>query len=335
MAEDARYTGDALVVLWDATGSTYTLTGDVSSFTVGWDIQAADLTAAGDGGMEEKVTLEQGVAELTTFHLGTAGTAVWSVLTTGATGTITYGPQGTAAGLPKGQFEAYVETKPVEIPFNEGVTRIVSFRSIGTILAAPDSDTFAAPAGPLILDQFTDPDSTALTAHTIAPTNTPATSWAGAKVFTTAAAPTAIITSNQGHATTLHTGAVLDAGVADCTLTCDWTPVVGQNNRGRLIFRYSSNGNMWFAYMNEPGGNFELYEVVSDTPTLRGTVSYTFVDGTTYAIKVTLSGNNIELFVDNVSQITYTSATFNTATKYGLAINSGHSGYFDNFTVTA
>lgn len=207
-----------------------------------------------------------------------------------------------------------------------GVRRVLMPR--GAIATSPGASV-------LILDAFTDTDSTSLDAHTIAPTNTPATSWALIKLVTTAGAAAARVTSNQAEVTVNSTGAVVDAGVADCTITADWTPQAAQNNRGRLVFRYSADGSEWFAYMNEPGSKYELYEYDTDTLTQRGTVDFTFVDGTTYAIKVVLSGAGMELFVDAVSKITFSSALFETETQHGIGFNTGHSGLFDNFKVTS
>lgn len=142
MAVANRYVGDNVVVLFDTGGATYTLTGDQTSWSVSWTIQSADVTAGTDGGVEEKPTLQDITSSLTTFHLGTAGTAVWAAVYPGVEGTIRYGPQGTASGKPKGQFRAFVQSKPIEIPFNEGVTRQVDFRGLGTMIADPDSATF-------------------------------------------------------------------------------------------------------------------------------------------------------------------------------------------------
>ena len=185
----------------------------------------------------------------------------------------------------------------------------------------------------LIYDTFTDTDGVTLQDHVIAPTNTPAASWVDVKVLTSAGTPANSISGNQAILTVDHTGAVVDAGVADCTLTCDWTPTVAADNRGYLLFRYSSDGNMWHVNLNHLASTLQLYEVVSNTLTQRGTVAQTFTEGVAYQIKVVLSGDDIEVFLDTVSKITYSSSLYNTATKHGIGFRSSDSGKFDNFKV--
>ena len=128
MAVANRYVGDDLEVQLLVAGGTHILTGDHTTFEVNWSVQSADVTAAKDGGIEEKPTLEDITASLTIFDTALGGTAIWSNLTPGVEGTIAFGPQGTATGKPKGLFRAFVQGKPISVPFNEGVTRSVEFR---------------------------------------------------------------------------------------------------------------------------------------------------------------------------------------------------------------
>lgn len=185
----------------------------------------------------------------------------------------------------------------------------------------------------LIEDAFTDTDTTALSAHAIAPTNTPSTSWANIKILTSASAANNTISSNQALLSIGQTGAVVDAGEADVTVTVDWIPQSG-NNRGRLIGRYSSDGNMWYVAMNEFGDDIAIYEVNADVEIERGTaVAFDWVDLTTYEVQLIMSGTSFEALVDSVSKVTHSSSVFQTETQHGIGRGAGVAQVYDNCTV--
>jgi len=142
MAVANRYVGKDLQVNFDTGGGTQILSGDQTEFSVSWTIQGADVTAATDGGVEEKPTLEDISASLTIFHTGSGGTAVWQAVRPGVEGTILFGPKGTAAGQPKASFRAYIQSKPISVPFNEGVVRAVEIRGQGTMIDKLDTDVW-------------------------------------------------------------------------------------------------------------------------------------------------------------------------------------------------
>jgi len=142
MAATSRYVGDQLRVVFETGGASYDLDGDQTQFEATWNTQLADVTAAVDGGIEEKATQQEIGYTLTTFHIGSS-TALWAFITPGVEGTLLYGPQGTATGDPRGGSRAIVSAKPLSVPFNEGVTRQIEFRGQGTMIHDVDNDVWA------------------------------------------------------------------------------------------------------------------------------------------------------------------------------------------------
>lgn len=133
MAIAGRLVGDALQIVWQTGGTVVRLDGDQTTFDVTWNSQSADLTAATDAGVEEKPTIEELSYSLSSFYDSAQGTA-WLNVIPGLEGTLLFGPQGTASGLPKGGSRAFVTGKSSSTPFNDGVVQTVEFRGQGTML---------------------------------------------------------------------------------------------------------------------------------------------------------------------------------------------------------
>lgn len=185
----------------------------------------------------------------------------------------------------------------------------------------------AAAASPtLILDQFTDTNGTALSSHTIAPTNTPATSW-------TLVAGTWQIQSNKAKVTTASGGqdiAVVDAGMANVTVT---VTIVVDAESG-IIANYQDSTHYFLARFTPAATNADL--LINDGGiSVLATSSIPIVGGNTYVAKVVTSGDNLKVYVDDVLAIDYTSVgrLFKTATKFGVRSFSDITTTFDNFTV--
>lgn len=142
MAIANRLVGDALQIVWQTGGSVVRIDGDQTTFDVTWSSQSADLTAAVDAGVEEKPTIVELSYSLTSFYDSAQGTA-WLNVVPGLEGTLLFGPQGTASGLPKGGSRAFVTSKSPSIPFNDGVVQTVEFRGQGTMIFDIDQHSWA------------------------------------------------------------------------------------------------------------------------------------------------------------------------------------------------
>lgn len=195
----------------------------------------------------------------------------------------------------------------------------------GKTVIRRQSGGVAAPVT-LILDQFTDTDATALESHTIAPTNTPAASWASDSGAMD-------INGNKARSTTLASGLVqyrANAGVSDCVVSADVTPVAADVTG--LILRRNSAVNNWVLVVDVDNDLFRLYERAT-TYTLRASIAATITAGSTYAFSATLNGQSIVCTLDGANQISFSSATYQTETNHGL--EGDHTGTkWDNFKVT-
>jgi hypothetical protein len=129
-----------------------------------------------------------------------------------------------------------------------------------------------------------------------------------------------------------------DAGAADVTAQVDFAIPAG-TGAGGLILRSTDDINNWWVYASSFGDTIKLYEYNAGGLTERATAAHDFSAATTYEIKAELSGNNIEVFIDDVSKFSYGSASFqNTATRFGLISYRDDADFdlvtFDNFLVT-
>jgi hypothetical protein len=133
-------------------------------------------------------------------------------------------------------------------------------------------------------------------------------------------------------------GATVDSSDADVAVEVDIAIPNASDYAYGLFVRFVDGNNYWrvFFYRNSGGTPaLNIDENNASTETNRDTDNLGAVSGTTKNLKVTLSGNTINAYVDDVLTSTYTSASHNTATKHGLMIYSGFdtSGTFDNYSV--
>lgn len=173
--------------------------------------------------------------------------------------------------------------------------------------------------GVLVLDNFTDTNATALSAHSIAPTNTPATSWTNDE-------GTLEIQSNKARpsADTGVRSSSVNAAVADCTITV----VVRRGNLGDggIKFRQQDSANYWIADFLSSTNTFKLYEKNAGTYTERASTAITFTVNTDYTMQVVLSGNSIIATLNGGDTISFTSSSFASQTKHGLWVSLGSDG---------
>lgn len=118
MAPTQRLTGKNLYVGWiDATG-TATISGDQTSFDTGLEMETVDASAGADNWRVFLATMQNGSFKMESYFKGTNGTAVQARIEQGDTGTLLWGPEGTAAGKPKWGIPALVTKSDYTFPFD-------------------------------------------------------------------------------------------------------------------------------------------------------------------------------------------------------------------------
>ncbi len=138
-----KYVGKDAEVVWQYAGGSYPLCLDnYTTISVEDSINTADLTASDDDVVHEEPTTRVLGLSLEAFFVS-GGTVQWSKLVPGNKGTVLFGPRGTASGMPKGGFLAYVKSRPLEIPYADGIKRTVEFGpNGGTVLFDVDTATW-------------------------------------------------------------------------------------------------------------------------------------------------------------------------------------------------
>jgi hypothetical protein len=135
--------------------------------------------------------------------------------------------------------------------------------------------------------------------------------------------------------------ATWDNGSADVTIEADiLTPSSGDFAIG-LAMRVADASNFLFAQLTLVGSDSDiyLYKRIAGTYTALATLSgQTYANNTTYNLKVVLSGTSIEVFVDDVSKLTYnTTTTLEAETAHGFTFYSGATdtgARWDNLSIT-
>ena len=117
------YTGKALYFTFAGT----VLNADFRSFEPNFSMGLEDASAGADVGVTRLTTLKDGSASLTMRGIA-GGTAMMAVLTEGQGGTLTWQPEGTAAGKPKGSVVAIVESLSESLGYNSVTEWSVTFQ---------------------------------------------------------------------------------------------------------------------------------------------------------------------------------------------------------------
>lgn len=180
-------------------------------------------------------------------------------------------------------------------------------------------------ANVLIYDTFTDADGTNLTAHAIAPINTPGAVWAAVDPV---GSPIRV-SSNRAVIGNGVPRYYLSSTVANCTVSATIRLVVA-GNLG-VMFRRTDDANYWVAFVQTT--QIVLNEITGGVTTQRAATARAYSTGVDYVLSVVLAGNSISCTCDGTT-ITYTSAVRNTATIHGLR-GSGNGNICDDFTVSA
>ncbi len=141
----------------------------------------------------------------------------------------------------------------------------------------------------IILDQF---GGTAgnLTAHSIAPTNVPGTSWSITPDANWVISGSNYANASLGGNTNNRDVAYCNAGVADVTTTVDIT--TGSFGAGMgVAVNFTDTDNTWLAFID--GSTLKIYEVNGGGFTVRDSVSATTSASTQYQMTVITNGDAI------------------------------------------
>lgn len=112
------------------------LSGEQRSFDVTLSQETADATAGADDYRNFVNTVKsiEASMELVMKQHSTGGSAIKVALAAGAEGTLLWGPEGTAAGLPKYGFVARISEASETIPFDDVWVKNITFQNAGTAL---------------------------------------------------------------------------------------------------------------------------------------------------------------------------------------------------------
>ena len=144
MSQSERLVSKDYYVEFAAAGGSYVdISGDYTGFDWTGAADGADLTANNDAAAYEKPGVKRYDYSLEAYYRGAAGTAVYAVLKEGTEGTIRWGPDGTAAGKPKGEAPVYVsEFKHSSGGLNQAQKISVKFGPQGALTSDPRTDTW-------------------------------------------------------------------------------------------------------------------------------------------------------------------------------------------------
>lgn len=174
----------------------------------------------------------------------------------------------------------------------------------------------------LLYDTFTDANGTALTAHTM----NVGGGW-------TAAVGTFQIQSNActPNSNNDDDQTVADAGRSDVAVSCQITPngFLGVSlSNPAIILRWTDSSNFWLIDTVINGGSphtLTLYERVAGVYTAKANGDPSIIAGSTYTVSAVLRGQRIQVRLNDVLYIDYSTASSNlTSTKFGFRL--GKSG---------
>lgn len=136
----AHYVGNGLYAHFVYSGGTVVLNTDYRTLDDNRTIENVDTSAGADTWKSHVVTLRDGTIDFTYVDDNSAGTAIKRALVIGTAGTLVYGPQGTAVGMPK--YASPVTVMDVQRPykFNEAVITTVKFQRNGAPTLDYDSN---------------------------------------------------------------------------------------------------------------------------------------------------------------------------------------------------
>lgn len=133
MPASTKYRGTALYVIWIGTGGTVDLTGDSRVFTVPEEANQIDVTTRGDTAKRFLTDFPSISPTLSGLDGAGSGSAswLWDTLSIGDSGTLRWGPEGTASGYRRRTMPAIVKSKNFNSPYDGAVEWTLGFDSNG------------------------------------------------------------------------------------------------------------------------------------------------------------------------------------------------------------
>jgi hypothetical protein len=131
----AGYTGSAMYLSWINSAGTAILSGDYRKFDYTPSMDLVDQTAGADTNKTYLTSLKDGRASFSGLFQNGAnvgGTITASTLVEGASGTIIFGPEGTATGKPKYTIPCISLGAAFSYPYSDNVEISCDFQQNGT-----------------------------------------------------------------------------------------------------------------------------------------------------------------------------------------------------------
>ena len=132
MAEFAA--GPTAILTWTTSAGTFNLAGDYRTFAWNPSIDYVEVSAGSDTQKGRITTLKDATASVT-LVAQTGGTLIVAALQPGVSGTLIFGPEGTATGKRKITFPCYADGAVTEAPYANEVTISCGFTAAGAVLA--------------------------------------------------------------------------------------------------------------------------------------------------------------------------------------------------------
>jgi hypothetical protein len=176
---------------------------------------------------------------------------------------------------------------------------------------------YARSAVVLLRDTFTDSDATEIDAHTM----DVGAGWTELPAGTFRIQSNKLAATNAGESNLVIAA---EAGQANCTITVDFAVrASGDSTRG-VAWRVTDADNHWLFLhtLAAATDGCRIFKKEAASYSLEATAATPVpVNSATHELKVVLSGNNHNCFVDGAAVVNTSNATFNTVTKHGLYAN--------------
>ena len=135
MSQDGRYAGLDLWLAWyPNSGGAYIVSGDFRSFSYEQSTDDIDASAGNDEYRYHLPSLKDHTASLEVLDSG--GTTHTSYgMSNGESGTLYWGPKGSASGSPLHGIECYISSLSTEYPYDDVVSISVEFQGRGSMVS--------------------------------------------------------------------------------------------------------------------------------------------------------------------------------------------------------
>lgn len=127
-----EFVGSALYATWLHSGGTVVLNTDFRNFSYAPSIDFVDATAGADGNRQRINSFKDGQVTASILMLDNYGTAAILPFVEGTSGSVIWGPAGSAAGKVKYTIPARIASAVQSIPYADVVTLDITWQQDGT-----------------------------------------------------------------------------------------------------------------------------------------------------------------------------------------------------------